>query len=47
MNIDEDLRGRFHCNRLLNKLKRANGILSKTRHVVSIIHLKMLYFVLI
>ena len=34
--IDEHLNGRFHCNLLLNKLKRANGMLSKARHIISL-----------
>ena len=42
--IDEHLNGRFHCKLLLNKLKRANGMLSKARHMVSVAQLKMLYF---
>ena len=42
--IDEHLNGRFHCNLLLNKLKCANGMLSKARHLISLTHLKMLYF---
>ena len=40
----EHLNDRFHCNLLLNKLRRANGMLSKARHMISLIHLKMLYF---
>ena len=42
--LDEYLNGRFHCNLLLTKLKRSNGMLSKARHFISISHLKTLYF---
>ena len=42
--LDEHLNGKSHCNLLLNKLKRANGMLSKARHMITIENLKMLYF---
>ena len=42
--IDDHLNGRFHCNILLNKLKRSNGMLSKARHLISAAHVKMLYY---
>ena len=32
--LDASLNGNHHCNLLITKLKRANGILSKARHYV-------------
>ena len=42
--LDETLNGRFHCDILAKKLKRANGMLSKARHYISKDDLKSLYF---
>ena len=42
--LDETLNGRFHCEALMKKLKRANGMLCKARHYVEIDDLKALYF---
>ena len=41
--IDETLMGRSHCEELVKKLSRANGILAKARHYVPINHLKNIY----
>ena len=43
INIDSTLSGIYHCNILANKLKRANGILSKVRHYVPKEELKSIY----
>ena len=32
--LDASLNGNYHCSLLVRKLKRANGILSQTRHYV-------------
>ena len=42
--IDETLMGRDHCEEIIKKLSRANGILAKTRHYVPLKHLKNIYF---
>ena len=42
--IDETLNGAFHCQTLAKKLKRANGMLCKARHYISLEELKTLYF---
>ena len=42
--IDETLMGRDHCEEIIKKLSRANGILAKARHYVPLKHLKNIYF---
>ena len=42
--IDETLMGRDHCEEIIKKLIRANGILAKARHYVPLKHLKNIYF---
>ena len=42
--IDSFLNWHFHCNALSIKLCRANGMLSKIRHYVSLNTLRMIYF---
>ena len=42
--IDEILMGRDHCEEIIKKLSRANGILAKARHYVPLKHLKNIYF---
>ena len=42
--IDETLMGRDHCEEVVKKLSRANGILAKARHYVPLNHLKNIYF---
>ena len=42
--IDETLMGRAHCEELIKKLARANGILAKARHFVPLELLKNIYF---
>ena len=44
--LDSTLSGKYHCNILANKLKRANGILSKVRHYVPKEELKSIYHAL-
>ena len=41
---DATLSGNHHCNLLVKKLKRANGMLSKVRHYVPSEELKSLYY---
>ena len=41
--LDETLNGEFHCNMLVKKLKRANGMLCKARHYIPNEDLKTLY----
>ena len=41
--LDPTLSGKHHCESLLQKLKRANGMLSKIRHYVPIEELKSIY----
>ena len=41
--LDSTLSGRYHCELLSNKLKRANGMLSKVRHYVPKEELKSIY----
>jgi hypothetical protein len=41
--LDETLNGGFHCETLMKKLKRANGMLCKARHYIQIDALKSLY----
>ena len=36
--------GRDHCEEIIKKLSRANGILAKARHYVPLKHLKNIYF---
>ena len=38
--LDETLDGRTHCQEITKKLSRANGILSKSRHYVSLENLR-------
>ena len=42
--LDEHLNGRFHCQDLIKKLKRANGMLCKARHYIKLNDLKTLYY---
>lgn len=42
--LDETLNGGFHCDTLMKRLKRANGMLSKARHYIPNDDLKTLYF---
>ena len=42
--LDETLSAKKHCEELLQKLNRANGILSKSRHYVSPKILKEIYY---
>ena len=42
--LDETLNGGFHCETLMKKLKRANGMLCKARHYITNNDLKTLYF---
>ena len=42
--LDSTLSGKQHCNILCNKLKRANGMLSKIRHYVPKKELKSIYY---
>ena len=42
--LDETLNGGFHCETLMKKLKRANGMLCKARHYITTNDLKTLYF---
>ena len=42
--IDHDLSGKTHCNQLLPKLRRANGMLSKARHYIPKKELISLYY---
>ena len=35
IHLDDDLSGVTHCNELLPKLRRANGMLSKARHFIT------------
>ena len=44
--LDATLSGNHHCNLLVKKLKRANGMLSKVRHYVPSEELKSLYYAL-
>ena len=41
--LDSTLTGNYHCKILTNKLKRANGMLSKIRHYVPHHELKSIY----
>ena len=41
--IDEFLSGEYHCQELVKKLNRANGMLAKARHYVSHTDLKNIY----
>ena len=41
--LDSTLSGKYHCDNLCNKLKRANGMLSKVRHYVPKDELKSIY----
>ena len=42
--LDETLNCEFHCDTLMKKLKRANGMLCKARHYIQNEDLKTLYF---
>ena len=42
--LDSTLSGKHHCEILCNKLKRANGMLSKVRHYVPKEELKSIYY---
>ena len=42
--LDETLNGRFHCQDLTKKLKRANGMLCKARHYINLEDLITLYY---
>ena len=42
--LDSHLSGKYHCNILMTKLKRANGMLSKARHFVPQEELRSLYY---
>ena len=42
--LDETLNGGFHCEVLMKKLKRANGMLCKARHYITKEDLKILYY---
>ena len=42
--LDDTLQGKFHCNTLAKKLKRANGMLCKARHYIDRANLLTLYF---
>ena len=42
--LDETLSGNHHCDLLVKKLKRANGMLSKARHNVPNNELKSIYY---
>ena len=44
VHLDETLSGKKHCEELSQKLNRANGILSKSRHFVSPKLLKNIYY---
>ena len=41
--LDETLNGESHCEELIKKLNRANGILAKARHFVTLNELKNIY----
>ena len=42
--LDSTLSGRFHCEILARKLKRANGMLCKIRHYVPDTELRSIYY---
>ena len=42
--IDETLSDNEHCEELVKKLSRANGIIAKARHYVLLKHLRNIYF---
>ena len=42
--LDETLNGGFHCETLMKKFKRANGMLCKARHYITNDDLKTLYY---
>ena len=42
--LDETLNGGFHCETLMKKLKRANGMLCKAHHHITNDDLKTLYY---
>ena len=42
--IDETLSGNEHCEELVKKLSRANGIIAKASHYVPLKHLRNIYF---
>ena len=41
--LDEELNGEFHCQQLIKKLNRSNGMLAKARHYVPNNELKNIY----
>ena len=43
VNFDEKLSGESHCEELIKKLNRANGMLVKARHYVPLNELKNVY----
>ena len=42
--LDDTLMGTAHCEEIVKKLSRANGIIAKTRHFVPHEHLKNIYY---
>ena len=42
--LEESLSGVYHCNELIKKLRRANGMLAKIRHYVPENELKSIYY---
>ena len=42
--LDETLNGGYHCEILMKKLKRANGMLCKARYYINNVDLKSLYY---
>ena len=44
IHLDSILSGKYHCEILASKLKRATGMLSKVRHYVPKDELKSIYF---
>ena len=44
VHLDETLSGRVHCEELIKKLSRANGILAKARHYIPQNYLKNIYY---
>ena len=45
--LDETVNGGFHCDILIKKLKRANGMLCKARHYINNDDLKTLYYIIL
>ena len=42
--LDSNLSGQYHCDLLLKKLKRSNGMLCKARHYVQLDELRSIYY---